>query len=206
MSNILQYASTLRVIDATATQIGDVVRILYEEPTPTPTPTPEGSIEIILYKNSAEIHRVDKTDFITLVNRLSGVLRDECSFTTPILTIQLDYIPNFNYVYIPSFSRYYYVTDIVSVRKNLWEISLSVDVLMTYKDGIRNLSAFVDRNESTYNPLLIDKKRIIEQGVEIENVEIDNEVFINPYDIGEETPLNLMFVLNGYKIDAVPNV
>lgn len=67
-----------------------------------------------------------------------------------------DYVLSANYAYIPLFNRYYVITDIISVRTNIWQIRLSVDVLMSYKKQIRNLYAFVNRNEFIYNKYIKD--------------------------------------------------
>ena len=74
----------------------------------------DGSQEFTLYKNSAEMHRVDKSAYLELVGTVSGVFRDETSITNISITIQYDTVIDFNYVYIPAFNRYYYVTDITS--------------------------------------------------------------------------------------------
>lgn len=50
--------------------------------------------------------------------------------------------------------RYYFVTDIVSVRQNLWEIHLKEDVLSTFKDGFSDTKMFVER---TSNDTYFDK-------------------------------------------------
>lgn len=151
------------------------------------------SFSIQFYNNSAEPNRVDKTNFITLTNTLNGTLRDECSLTNVSVTIQLSNVPTFNYAYIPSFNRYYYVTDITSIRNGLWEISMEVDVLMTYKNGILNCNGFIDRNEFTKNSNIIDKKLTVEQGYNITQDVIDNTLF-------STSP---SFVLTGFAIQAI---
>lgn len=70
------------------------------------------------------------------------------SYVTKVLTA--------NYAYIPDFNRYYFITDITAVGRNLWMISMSVDVLMSYYGSIINLSAFIARNENDYNPFIVD--------------------------------------------------
>ena len=45
---------------------------------------------------------------------------------------------NENYVYIPDFGRYYFVTDIEIKNNGLFRISLKEDVLMSYKDVLTN--------------------------------------------------------------------
>ncbi len=123
---------------------------------------------------------VDKTNVLTLISTLSGVLRESCSITSPIITIdwtnnsQISAIPNFNYVYIPAFNRYYFVTDITCVRNNLWNISLKVDVLMSFKTEILSQTCVVARNEFEFIPTLKDDNRPILPEYEYEIVELRN--------------------------------
>lgn len=117
---------------------------------------PATTFNINLYQNSAEVNRVDKTEYLTPAGVLSGALREECSIVSPSITFKQESVPTFNYVYIEIFGRYYFVTGMTSVSKDLWRMSLSCDVLMTWKDDIRALTAIIARQETSYNPLLLD--------------------------------------------------
>ena len=119
---------------------------------------PVTTFDINLYQSSAEVNRVDKTNYLTGVGTLSGVLREECSIIAPSITFKQTTVPSFNYVYIAAFGRYYYVTGITSVSKGIWRMSLSCDVLMTWKDDIRALTAIIARQENSFNPLLLDSE------------------------------------------------
>ena len=132
---------------------------------------------IKLYQNKAEANRVDKTNYITLVKEVLGVLRESTSIIDFSVVLELDTFPNFNYVYIEIFNRYYFVSDIVSVNKNIWEVSLSCDVLMSYKDAINACTGFVDRNENTYNLLIVDDKLPLKQGQTITTTFVNNTLF-----------------------------
>lgn len=136
-------------------------------------------MDIVLYNNSAEPNRVDKSSFITQKYRISITLKDSASITNMSIRLKLNNNPDFNYAYIPLFNRYYFITDIKSIRNNIWEISLSVDVLMTYKDAIYEQIGFIDRNEYEYNNNIIDKKRVISQGFDIEQHIVTNTLFNN---------------------------
>lgn len=133
--------------------------------------------ELKLYQSTAEPNRVNKTSYLTLVNTIQGALRNYTSITDLSITIEYESVPNFNYIYIPIFNRYYFVTDISSVREHLWEISASCDVLMTYKDSLLNCSAFIDRNENSYDQLIIDNKLPIKQGQTVDVHFITNTLF-----------------------------
>lgn len=138
---------------------------------------PKTTFDLNLYQNTAETNRVDKSLYLSPVGTLSGALRERCSLVSPVLTIEYPKVPDFNYVYIEAFGRYYFVTGVVSVRYNLWEISLECDVLMTYKDKLLECEAFIDRNENTFNPLIVDRRKVIEQGQNIIALTAENEVF-----------------------------
>lgn len=120
---------------------------IYAKYTPIDTP-----IDIVLYTNTAETNRVDKTNFLTTIATLKGTLRESTSILSPSIKIVVDSLPTFNYCYIQAFgSRYYFVTNITSIRQNLWQIDLKCDVLMTYKTDILTQSAIINRTaDSSY--------------------------------------------------------
>lgn len=103
---------------------------------------------ISLFKTNSENNRVVKT--LTDEKQLSGELRNQTSVLNPSIRIEsADNISTYNYAYISEFSRYYYITDIVSVRTNCWVISLRCDVLMSYKDEIQGLNVILDNTQET---------------------------------------------------------
>ena len=127
----------------------------------------DSGFSIELFKNSSESNRVDKTNYIELIDIISGVIREQSSILNMVITIEYGKVPNFNYVYIPIFNRYYYVDDVVSVNNKLWSISLSVDVLMSHKDKLLECRGFIDRNEKTFDGAIVDSLRPIQQGQNI---------------------------------------
>ena len=137
---------------------------------------PVKTFSVTLYKNSAEANRVDKTNYLEAVDTINGVLRTSTSITTLEIAIENSTLPQFNYCYIPALNRYYFVDDISSLRFGLWKLNLSVDPLMTYKDAILSCFAFVDRNEFDFNDNIIDKKMVVEQGVDVDIVEFGNNI------------------------------
>ena len=140
---------------------------------------PATTFTITLYQNTTENNRVDKTNYLTSVGSINGTLRSECSIIKPSIIIAQESLPTFNYVYIPTFSRYYFVTGITSVNFGLWRIELSTDVLMTYKDGIESLTAIIARQENDYNDNLIDAEIPLEKQQVITVEEIPNTVLSN---------------------------
>ena len=87
------------------------------------------------------------------------------------------YVLSANYAYIPEFNRYYFINDIISIRQNLWQISLSVDVLMSYKNQILETKAFVARNQNEFNKDIIDNECVLTDKEEVEFTEVQVELF-----------------------------
>lgn len=162
----------------------------------------DGVQEFILYQNKGELSRVDKTNYLTNKGSIYGIFRDTVSITNLTVVIEYDKFIDFNYVYIPNFNRYYFVTDIKIINNKLYELDLTVDVLMSYKYGISWTYAFIDRNEYIYNPMIEDKKRIIEAGYDIDTKKVSNRFFFDA-SLDYPTISSVMYVINGYKIDSV---
>lgn len=149
----------------------------------------DGSLDMILYHNNAEQNRLDKTNFLESVSTLNGYLRDKTSITNPSIIIEMSEFPTFNYVYLPKFNRYYYVTNILSIATNLWQIDMHVDVLMSYKDKILLQSAIIERNEYEWNPYLIDNSLPVSKEPNITVEEVPQSI------INTGQPANRNFIL-----------
>ena len=112
-------------------------------------------MEIKFYKNLSEKNKIGKV----LHNELSlnGNLREESSIINPTILVEHSNLTVYNYAYIPEFKRYYFISEMSSVRNGLWRVSLSVDVLESYKTDILNLSCIVDKQQNqSYNNYIDD--------------------------------------------------
>lgn len=113
------------------------------------------SFDIVLQTNTSPSNQLDK-ELTTLVT-LTGTLREQCSIIDPVIMIYSDSIPSTaNYMTIETFGRSYFIKNITSIRAGLWQIEAHVDVLSSFKTGIRENSAIVKKQESQYNLLLND--------------------------------------------------
>lgn len=128
------------------------------------------SFEVVFYQTDSDPRTVDKNLANSLT--LQGTLRENTSVVNPVIIVE-GTVPGFlrNYAYISIFQRYYFVTDVKSVRKDLWEISLKCDVLMTFKSGILSLNTRVLRSESNHNWDYTDTLVPMKSGASIEAVE-----------------------------------
>lgn len=104
-------------------------------------------MKITLYTNNSEKNKLEKN--LTNAKEFSGNLREESSIVNPSILIQIENPSSFNYAYIPEFKRYYFITDAISVRTNIWRISLHCDVLMSFRNEIKATSVILSDTEST---------------------------------------------------------
>ena len=86
--------------------------------------------------------------------------KNPLSVTNPRLQLKLadgaaDNPAAWNYAYIPSFSRYYWVSEWTNSGP-IWEASLVVDVLASWKTNIGNQSLYVYRSSHSYNDRVPD--------------------------------------------------
>lgn len=118
-------------------------------------------VEVTLFRNmrkdvnSTERPDGTNTDRSTVY---ACALFDPCSVQSPRIWIaspEMADMHDYNYAYIPHFSRYYWVTDL-SFTDGRWLFSLSCDVLATYKYQIGASEQYVLRSESEYNEDITD--------------------------------------------------
>lgn len=115
------------------------------------------SFNIRLMTNNSADNVADKK--FTTIDTLTGTLKNETSITNPIIRIEYNgALQNVNYFYIPQFQRYYFITDIKSIRSNIWEISGHCDVLTTaWKNGtLKQCKGIIRKQENKWNLMLND--------------------------------------------------
>lgn len=103
-------------------------------------------MNIVLYENQSEKNKIGKT----LINELSlnGTLRDATNVINPVVLIEAQTLGTKNYCYIVDFSRFYFITEIMAVRTGLWAVNLSVDVLESFKNDIKDLNVILSNTQS----------------------------------------------------------
>ena len=110
-------------------------------------------MDVYFYNNTKRINSTALPP--TYDSKIECVLKDPCSLLSPVLTLSLSSKPTWNY--FKADNRYYWITDIISVRNNLWEIHGEVDPLATFQGHIKNTSAFV-LYDSTTNTEIPDSR------------------------------------------------
>lgn len=99
------------------------------------------------------------------------------------MVVEVSSKPNYNYAYISSFSRYYFVTDI-AYNRGVWEMSLKCDVLASFKTAIGNTSMYIERSSAQKNGDLIDRFYPITDQYTISRTELRAESLTLPWTTG----------------------
>lgn len=112
-------------------------------------------MNIVLYKNASDNNTIGKS--LSGAITLSGVLREESSILSPNFRIASNAnIAQYNYAYIESFGRYYFIKGITVERTGVWSLDLDCDVLESFKTEILSLEATILRQENEYNLYFAD--------------------------------------------------
>ena len=115
-------------------------------------------MRVILYNTTSDNRVLSKN--IALIKEIDAELKDANDVISPTLKIQrFEGWEKVNYIYIKSFNRYYYVNTIKQLLGNAILLDCNVDVLMSNKDAIRNLTCIIDKQENsstTYSDKYLD--------------------------------------------------
>lgn len=79
----------------------------------------------------------------------------------------------YNYMYIPAWNRYYFISDWRYVG-GIWEIDCTVDVLASFKTEIGNTSAYVLRASGASNGDIIDQLYPTKTNMQLTKVNVSN--------------------------------
>lgn len=110
---------------------------------------------VTLYKNISDKRNLNKN--LTEIKSVTATAKGEINIISP--TLILDYFStDFNYCYISDFKRFYFVNSITLLTGKRLQINLSVDVLMSYKEEIKNLTVNVLRYENIAPSFLTDSR------------------------------------------------
>lgn len=76
-------------------------------------------------------------------------IKDTTSVANPTIILKTKTLITSNYAHIPDFNRYYYIERIEVCPNDVYRISLKCDVLKSFKDDIKNSSAYVTQQTTT---------------------------------------------------------
>lgn len=106
-------------------------------------------MEVIFYYNQSDARQINKV--LVAGETFEGQGRDEVNVINPVIIFDTPDILPYNYAYIPEFQRYYTIADKNAYREGLFEVTFDVDVLMSFRQDIFNMSAVVDKQTMPIN-------------------------------------------------------
>lgn len=102
-------------------------------------------MKVEFYKTTDNFKTVNKT--LTLNNTVDLIFRQSVNEQAPVIIMNIDNLTDSNYVHIPTFKRYYFISDVDNYTANLVRLHLTTDLLMTYKDIILNTTVQIKATE-----------------------------------------------------------
>ena len=113
------------------------------------------SVTIKLYKTESDREKLSKN--LTDEKSYDCILKDTTEVIKPVIRISTsDNLSSYNYCYIETFGRYYYIDSIETTPNGFWIIHCTVDVLQTYNDQIKDCKGTITRSETLFNAYLND--------------------------------------------------
>lgn len=106
-------------------------------------------MEVQFYFNYSDSRVINKN--IELGQTFNGEMRGELDIMSPSIRFENAEIMRYNYAYIPELQRYYEIGTITIVRDGLYDVTFSVDVLMSFRGHILQLPVIVDKQSMPEN-------------------------------------------------------
>lgn len=117
-------------------------------------------MEIDFYQNTSDKRVMNKT-IGTAVTFSNCELIEPCGVLNPTFTIDRnESLYMYNYVYIPKYSRYYFIDEIIVNDGISMIVKCSVDPLMSWKTQLLNCDINSRCNENNYDMYLPDNRPI----------------------------------------------
>lgn len=121
----------------------------------------------------------------------TGLLNASFNVLTPVVRFRTRAPVTFNYVYIESLNRYYFVKELTQ-EGDLCTVHLKVDVLLTYKDKILASSGILTQGENV-NKYLSNRANVVDVRPNVRKLDFPNKELLN------ETGSIVMVTIKGNK-------
>lgn len=132
-------------------------------------------IKIKTYVYDGKPNEVNKT--LQANEEYTGVLNATFNVLSPVVRLRTRTPVTFNYVYLDSLNRYYFVSEKMQ-DGDICTIRLRVDVLYTYRAIILNSNATLTRGENG-NKYLSNRSNVVDTRPNIRKIDFPNKKLIN---------------------------
>ena len=149
----------------------------------------ENQTIIFAYKQNSDNEHLNKN--LTFVTIISGTFNHSIGVKNINVDLQ-GYSLNFNYVYIPSLKRYYYVDSVEIVSADVTRLHLKEDVLMTWKSLIMQQKGLITRWQK--GDTLQSSKNIVDNRLPLESTK--SVEFITPTATSTGSKVNITLNTN----------
>lgn len=157
--------------------------------TGTPLLTFSGMIKIKTFVYNGKPNEVNKT--LQANEEYTGVLNATFNVLSPVVRFRTRTPVTFNYAYIESLNRYYFVKELTQ-DGDLCTVRLKVDVLFTYKDKILASSGTLTQGENV-NKYLSNRANVVDVRPNVRKLDFPNKELLN------ETGSIVMVTIKGNK-------
>ena len=134
-----------------------------------------GMIKIKTFIYDGKPNAVNKT--LQANEEYTGVLNATFNVLTPVVRFRTRTPVSFNYVYIESLNRYYFVSEL-NQDGDICTVRLRVDVLQTYKEKILASSATLTKGANV-NKYLSNRSNVVDVRPNIRKLDFPNKELIN---------------------------
>lgn len=148
------------------------------------------ALTITFKQMMSEPERAVKTFSQTTLS-MDVTLKSDCSLKNPVFIVQSSSdIGQFNYLSAPALGgREYFITEVVSVANNRWEVHCETDGLSTWWNQIKTNRAVIRRQQNKYNLYLDDPDFMTYNYERIQTIQFPNNLF--------DKELKYVLVVNG---------
>lgn len=134
-----------------------------------------GMIKIKTFIYDGKPNAVNKT--LQENEEYTGVLNATFNVLTPVVRFRTRTPVSFNYVFIESLNRYYFVSEL-NQDGDICTVRLRVDVLQTYKEKILASSATLTKSENG-NKYLSNRSNVVDVRPNFRKLDFPNKELIN---------------------------
>jgi hypothetical protein len=119
-------------------------------------------MQLTYYNNTTDKRYINKTlETLSLEghdNPVTIKMLEDSSIVNPVFKLRdVDLYATANYCYVDTLHRYYYIDD-VTLSQGYAYLHCTVDVLMSYRQQLHDISVLVDRNQWDYNLYQVDDR------------------------------------------------
>lgn len=131
-------------------------------------------MQVEFYKTNDNSRVVNKT--LQLNKTLDIIFRQAVDEQAPLIIMKKSNVTGSNYVHIPDFNRYYFISKVDNYTASLVRIYLTTDLLMTYKDILLNTPVQITATEKpSYLSASLPTQSTISKRVIKSDVTLDNK-------------------------------